>query len=165
MCKDVTRVAHQLGRAPTRAEYEPLGRFGAEVVRRRSQQKRWEDAVAVIADLDPEEVKLAQASGGKRYCMTAKRLDVLYAPAEKLGRAPTRSDANAAGINARSLCMRIRGGCADVLRAAWINPAKRSRLAVLQETLTEAMIGDVVRVAGRLGRKPTMRDMSPKSEV
>lgn len=154
--KDLTRVAHELGRAPTRAEYERLGRFRAEVVRRRSRRKRWEEAVAFIAGLDPEEVRLAQANGGRRYRTTQEWLGKVKTLAAELGRAPTRGDANAGGINAQNLCLRVGGGWCEVLRQAGVDPGQGQ--AALRDTPTEAMLEDVCRVAGRIGRVPTMRE-------
>jgi hypothetical protein len=158
--KDLTRVARELGRAPTRAEYERLGCFGAEVVRRRSGRRRWEDAVAEIASLDPEEVRAAQANGGRRYRATQEWLGKVKTLAAELGCAPTRGDANARGINAQNLCTRVGGGWCEVLRRAGIDPGK-GRRAALRETPTEVMIEDVRAVARRLGRVPTMREYAP----
>jgi hypothetical protein len=158
--RDLARVAGELGRAPTRGEYERLGRFGAEVVRRRSGKRRWEEAVWAVAGFDPEEVKLAQAAAGKGrgYRTTAEWLGKVRALALELGRAPTRGEANAAGVNAHSLCRRVGGGWAEALRRAGVDPARGRPLAALRETPTAEMIEDVRRVAGRLGRAPTMRE-------
>src|SRR6476659_1746089 len=54
------RIAQRLDRPPTRAEYQELGNFGPDTVRRRSRQKNWAEAASVIAGFEVEDVKRSQ---------------------------------------------------------------------------------------------------------
>ncbi|HEY5883585.1 MAG TPA: hypothetical protein VIT88_02815 [Pyrinomonadaceae bacterium] len=154
---DVFRVVRELNHPPTRREYEASGRFAAETVRRRSGQKRWEDAVASFAGVDREVIKSHQRRGGC-YRTTAEWLSRLRELSQKLGHAPTTAEANKSGINANNLRQRVGGNWVTVLNAAGIDLRKRSRQAIALSIETEKFLEDVAKVARRLGRPPTMRD-------
>lgn len=149
--RDLKRVAYQLGHPPTRYEYTERGKFDPETMRRRSGERKWEDAVAAIAGFQVEEIKSSQAKGGC-YRSTSEWLKKVHALFVELGHAPTTAEANAAGINAHQLCLRVRGRWVDVLAAAKVDLTKRRRHAQLLSTPTESLIADVVRVSHRLGR-------------
>jgi hypothetical protein len=153
--RDVLRVANEIGHAPIKAEYQARGRFDPETVRRRSGERRWEEAVAKIAGVSPEDIKRYQQRGG-RYRTTEEWLERLRKLSLKLGHAPTTNESNKAGINAHQLCLRVGGKWVDVLRAAGIDIRSRSKYANLRSTPTETMIEDVLSLSRRLGRLPTI---------
>ncbi len=155
--REVLRVAREVGHPPTRFEFQTRGRFNAETVKRRSGEKRWEDAVAWLTGIDREEVKRHQRRGGG-YRTTGELLAKLRALARELGHAPTTGECNAAGINAHNLRLRVGGRWVDVLEAAGIDLKSRSPLSRLRSTATETLIEDVVRVSRRLGRPAKLRE-------
>ncbi len=157
LTRDLLRVARELGHPPTRTEYQSHGRFDSETMRRRSNKKHWEDAVAWLTGFDREEIKYAQARGG-RYCTTQQWLSKLRSLSLVIGHAPTTGEANKAGINAHELCLRVGGKWIDVLQAAHIDIGNRSKRAVLLSTPIETLIEDVVAVAKRLGRAPKVSE-------
>jgi len=63
-----------------------------------------------------------------------------------LGHAPTTAEANAGGINAHQLCLRLRGNWTDALKAAGVNLRKQSRQSRILSTTTETLIADVIAV-------------------
>lgn len=149
--KDLKRVANQLGHPPTKGEYAQYGRFDPQVMQRRSGLCKWEEAAAVIGGFQIEEIKLSQARGGI-YHTTTQWLKKVRELSLDLGHAPTTAEANAVGINAHQLCMRVGGKWTDVLMAANVDLKRRKPHAQLLATSTEAIIDDVVRVSRRLGR-------------
>ena len=155
--RDLLRVARDLSHPPTRTEYQSHGRFDPETMRRRSQKKNWEDAIAWLTGFDREDIKYAQARGG-RYCTTQEWLSRLHRLALDLGHAPTTRESNAGGINAHELCKRVGGKWIEVLKAANIDTHTRNKRALLLTTTTETLIEDVVAVAKRLGRTPTVSE-------
>lgn len=154
---DLLRVAHELDHAPTRAEYQARGKFDSETIRRRSGEKRWEDALVLLAGFNREEIKFHQARGGV-YRTTDEWLSKLKRLSIELGHAPTTAESNAAGINAHQLCLRLQGNWTDVLKAAEANLRKRSGHAKILSTTTETLIEDVIAVTRRLGRPPKARE-------
>src|SRR2546429_184849 len=104
---DIRKVARLLSHSPSSVEYKRHGRFDSETMRRRSNKKHWEDAVAWLTGFDREEIKYAQARGG-RYCTTQQWLSKLRSLSLVIGHArhaPTTGEANKAGINAHELCL------------------------------------------------------------
>src|SRR2546429_5673684 len=74
--RDLLRVARELAHPPTRRDYQQHGRFDAETMRRRSGQRKWEDAVASLHGLDRDEIRRQQARGGC-YRTTEEWIDTL----------------------------------------------------------------------------------------
>lgn len=155
--EDICRVMRGLDHPPTRSEYQENGRFDAETVRRRSGQRKWEDALAVLVGVDREEIKLHQRKSGG-YRTTREWLSRLRMLSQRLGHAPTTREANEAGINAHQLSLRVGGKWVDVLKEAGIGLSSRNRYASIRSTTTGEMIEDAAIVARRLGRPPTMRE-------
>lgn len=155
--QDVCRVANEVKHPPTRSEYQTHGRFGAETIKRRTGEKKWEDAVASLTGYDREEVKLYQRKGGC-YRTTKEWLTRLRELAQTLGHAPTTRESNQGGINAHQLCVRIGGKWVDVLKGAGIDLNSRSQYAALRSTPTEALVDDIVMVSKRQGRPVKMRE-------
>ena len=158
---DLMRVARVIGHPPIRSDYEASRSFGAEIVRRRSGKKYWEDAVASLTDLSREEIKRHQCKGGC-YRTTSEWLSRLLELSQKLGHAPTTRESNEGGINAHQLCLRVGGNWRDVLKAAEIDLHSRSKHAILLSTTTEALIDDVVAVSWSLGRPPKVREYAAR---
>lgn len=154
---DLRRVARELNHAPTRAQYQAWGNFDAETVRRRSGEKKWEDALALLAGFDREEIKSRQAKGGC-YRTTAEWLNRLKQLSIDLGHAPTTAESNTAGISAHQLCVRLGQNWTEVLKAAGITQKTRTYQAQILSTTTATLIDDVVLVSRRLGRPPKIRE-------
>ncbi len=154
---DLRSVMREIDHPPTRSEYQARGSFGAETVRRRSGQKRWEDAVASLIGVSREEVKRYQRKGGC-YRTTDEWLAKLRQLSQKLGHAPTTRESNEAGINAHQLRLRVGGSWTDVLKVAGIDLQCRTRHARLLSTSTDELIEDVVRVSREIGRVAKMRE-------
>src|SRR5262249_30471095 len=140
--RDLLRVTHELGHPPTKFEYEAHGNFDAEVVRRRSGERKWEHAAAAIGGLSVEQIKSSQARGGC-YRTTEEWLRKLHGLFVQLGHAPTTKEANAAGINSHQLCLRVGGKWAEALAAARVDLRKRPKQATLLATRNEVLIEDV----------------------
>lgn len=155
--RDVCRVMREIDHPPTRADYEAHGRFGAETLRRRSGERKWEDAVASFTGINREMIKSHQRKGGC-YRTTEEWLSRLRELSLKLGHAPTTRESNEGGINAHQLCLRVGGKWEDVLKAAGIDLRSRKKYAASRSAKTEALIEDVVVVSRRQGRSPTIRE-------
>lgn len=147
--KDLLRVAVRLNHAPARRDYERHGIFGSEIIKRRTGMKRWEDAASILGGFDPEDVKAYQNRG---FRTTADWLDRVKQLSIQLGHAPTTGEANLAGINAYTICKRIRGDWVQVLESAGVDVRKRGRMARIRSTPTKVLIEDVVSVSRTLGR-------------
>jgi hypothetical protein len=160
LSRDIQRVAREIGHPPTCADYLKHGRFGYGIVRRRSGKNRWDEMIASLSGFDPEEIKRHRGRGGMAYRTTEERLAQLRAISALLGRAPTTRDANSHGLNAHELRRRVGGSWIEVLKAARIELSSRSQRAIALSTPTEQLLQDVLRIAIRLGRVPTMREYS-----
>lgn len=147
--KDLLRVTIRLNHPPSRRDYDNHGIFGSEIIKRRSGLKRWEDAAALIGGFDREEIKTNQNRG---YQSNAQWLHRVRQLSIELGHAPTTNEANLAGINAHTICKRIKGNWVKVLESAGVDVRKRGRTARIRSTPTSLLIEDVVNVSRTLGR-------------
>lgn len=155
---DLLRVTRLLGHPPSRTEYIKNGKFDSETMRRRSGERRWEDAVASLTGLNREEVKRHQHRGGRRYRTTDEWLAKLREISQQLGHAPTTAEAARFGVYAHEIRSRVGGKWEDVLKAAGVDINKRSKIIIIRSTPTDALIQDVLAMTYRTGRIPTLRE-------
>ncbi len=155
---DLLRVARLLGHPPTRSEYIKHGNFDSQTVRRRSGERRWEDAVASLTGLNREEVKRHQYRGGRRYRTTDEYFAKLREISQELGHAPTTVEAARFGVYAHDLRSRVGGKWEDILKAAGVDLSQRSKLIIIRATPTETLIQDVLALTYRTRRLPTLRE-------
>ena len=155
--RDVLRVLNELAAPPTKKEYDERGKFDSQVIMRRTGKNIWIDALISLTGLNPPELTEYRARRGC-YRSTSEWLSKLNALAKELGHAPTTAEANASGINARSLCKRVGGNWSRVLEAAGIDLRQRKRYAILRETATETMVSDLVALSHRFGRPAKFRE-------
>ena len=117
--RDLRRVAALVGHPPSYSDYEELGRFNVETVKRRAGQRGWPEAVASLTGAEVEEVRRHQRLR-LRYQTRAQWLGRLRRLAGELGRAPTTREAIARGISAARVRERTGVGWAEALREAGV---------------------------------------------
>jgi hypothetical protein len=161
--RDLERVHFSLGHPPSYTDYKHLGAFNVETVKRRQFGKTWPEVVVAFIEADLEEVKRHQRLTWQ-YQTTAQWLGRVDELARILGHAPTTYEANQHGINVKTIRNRIGGSWHDVLRAAGVDLNRRSKRRILMSTSTQSLIEDVIIVAQKLGRPPSLREYLCRSK-
>lgn len=116
--RDLERVASVLGHPPSYSDYERMGRYNVETVKRRAGRRRWYEAVAALSGWDEEHVRSHQGLR-LRYQTREILLGRLREMARELGRAPTTREALVLGMSPSWVRRRV-GAWGEALREAGV---------------------------------------------